>query len=106
MALELMGSLVVVLSLLNAWATCAVLRDQLSSPRQRAAQVAFVWLAPIVGALLTFYLKRKEPKALVDRYGEAPDPGDDFAMSHQSYRNIETRIEGCDSSSGEGPSGH
>lgn len=104
MALELIASLAVVLVLLNAWATRAVFRDQLSSPGQRNAQVAFVWLAPVVGALLTLYLKRREPDGPVGHYREEPDPGDDFAMSGQSYRNIEETIEGGDSSSGEGVS--
>lgn len=100
-ARELIGSLVVVLVLLNAWATRAVLQDQPSSLGQRTGQVALVWLVPVVGALLTLYLKRRDAEAPVGRYREEPDPGDDFAMSRQSYRNIEETIEGGGSSSGD-----
>jgi hypothetical protein len=103
-ALELIGSLIVVLVLIDAWATRAVLRDQLSSSGQRTAQVAFVWLVPVVGALLALYLKRREPEAPFGRYREEPDPGDDFTMSRQSYRNIEETIEDGGSSSREGAS--
>jgi hypothetical protein len=77
-ALTLTGLVLLVLALLNAWATRAVLLDGLSSRSQRAAQITFVWLVPLIGALLTLYLKRGHSEAPSGRYREDRELGDDF----------------------------
>ncbi len=43
------------------------------TPGRTAAQLAFVWLVPIIGALLTMQIHRREP----ERHGpaETDDPG-------------------------------
>ncbi len=60
MVLELFIALLVMFAALNAWATRAVFRDELSSREQRIGQLAVVWFVPVLGALLTLYLKRRE----------------------------------------------
>jgi hypothetical protein len=39
----------------NVLATVRVLRDTLSEPRQRAAQIAFVWFVPFIGAVFVWF---------------------------------------------------
>ena len=81
--------LLALLVALNAWTMLAVLRDTLSTRGQRIAQLAFIWLLPVVGALLTLHLKRSAPEASMGCYRDAPDAGDDFAASGQAVRHIE-----------------
>ena len=104
MALTIAGVVVLVLVFLNARATRAVLADDLSTQGQRAAQIAFVWLVPFLGALLTLHFKRIEPEASAGRYLDNPDIGDDPIASTPSYR-MSTSAADFDSSSGQGGSG-
>jgi hypothetical protein len=48
--------------LLNLMATRAVLGDDLSGRGQRIAQLAMVWLFPLLGALLVLAVHRKPQK--------------------------------------------
>lgn len=89
MALELIGGVLAALVFLNTWTTRAVLRDDLATQGQRVAQIAFVWLVPFLGALLTLHLKRKEAETSTGRYREEPDPGDDFGYSKPRHRRSE-----------------
>lgn len=99
MALELLFIMLLLLLPLNAWATRAVLRDALSSLGQRTAQIAFVWLVPLIGALLTLYIKRAELEPSSGRYRAEPDPGDDSGLSRPRIRrNNETSEPGQPSS--------
>jgi len=82
-----------VLVALNAWTTRVVLRDELSSPAQRAAQIAFVWLIPLLGSLLTLHMNRKHPEPPTGRYRENPDAGDDFGYSRPRGRRNESMSE-------------
>lgn len=104
MALEIMGGILVVLVLLNAWATRVVLRDDLASQEQRAAQIAFVWLIPFLGALLTLHMKRTAPERSFGRYSEPPDPGDDFGYSTRRHRKTDKATESEGESSSDGGS--
>lgn len=104
MALELMGGILVVLVLLNTWTTRSVLRDDLSPQGQRASQIAFVWLVPFLGALLTLHLKRKETESSTGRYREEPDPGDDFGYSRPRHHMTEEAAEAEGSGSADGGS--
>lgn len=86
MAIALAGLLLFAVVLLNAWATRAILGDQLATPTQRAAQIAFVWFIPILGALFTLHFKRKDDEPSEGRYREIPNPGDDMASSTHGWR--------------------
>jgi hypothetical protein len=86
MALALLGFVFAAILILNALATHAVLTDELSTHKQRAGQIAVIWLMPLVGALLTLRLKRKEPEKPLGRYREPPDAGDDFGYAHRRRR--------------------
>jgi hypothetical protein len=100
------GISLLALTLINVWATLAILRDTFSSKRQRVAQMAFVWLIPGIGAALALYLKRKDLEPGAGRYGEAPEVGDDFGMSGRSYRELKHDIDamGHDAAGTGGPS--
>ena len=91
--LEVLFGLVFVLLLLNVWATYWVIQDKLSSPGQRTAQIIIVWCLPIIGALLTLFIKRQKPDRASGRYREEPDPGDDFGYSGRSHRQNRDRQE-------------
>jgi hypothetical protein len=79
MALELFAGMLLCLSLLNLLACYHVVQDELSSPGQKTAQIIIVWCIPIVGALLTLHLKRKQPERASGRYSEESDSENDFA---------------------------
>lgn len=96
----LLGILLVLL-LLNARATYAIAQDKLSSRGQRISQFIFVWTTPFLGALLTLHIKKQQPERASRRYRKEPDPGDDFAYSGKSARQIRDRLEN-ESSSSEG----
>ncbi len=85
--------LLVVAVLLDAWATYAVVRDELSSQRQRLAQLALVWLVPFLGATLTLYFKRSQTEPPTGHYRETRDPGDDYAYSGKGVRQSKETIE-------------
>lgn len=104
MAPYLIAGIVVVVIILNAWTTRFVLRDHLASPGQRVAQIAFVWLLPLFGALLTLHLKRMEPEPPSGHYAETPHLGDDFGVSGTRFRDHQNNVEfgdsgGCDGGS-------
>jgi formate/nitrite transporter FocA (FNT family) len=57
---------------LNVWATVVVARGDLSK-EQRTAQLCFVWLLPIVGALMVLAISR-EGKAIQKRGSGEEEP--------------------------------
>ena len=63
---------------LAIWASWRVFADDLSTPGQRWAQFAFVWLVPIVGPIIAIHLKRKAPERGSCTYRDLPDTVDDF----------------------------
>lgn len=65
---------------LNVKATAAVVRDALSERPQKAAQLLFVWLVPLIGAIVVLGVHRPR-EAPTRQYREGLDPGDDFALS-------------------------
>ncbi len=89
----LVATLLAATLLLSILATRAILRDTGQPPAQSRAQIAFVWLVPLLGALLTLYLKRAESKALPGGYPKETDAGDDFGFSAQEYRRASRAIE-------------
>lgn len=81
------AAIVCALVSLNVWATFVIVRDSLSTTPQKIWQLLLVWLLPVIGALITLAMHRlaDEPSR---RYRQPRDPGDDFAMSARSYKNI------------------
>ncbi|NOU25611.1 MAG: hypothetical protein HOO90_08735 [Methylotenera sp.] len=68
-----------VLSILNVHVSLKCYQDVLSSSGQRIAQIAFVWLIPIIGAVLTLKLLRDDFERGNGKYPEAPnDVVDDY----------------------------
>ena len=60
---------------MNIKATLVVLRDDISEPDQRIAQLALVWLLPILGTIIVFAVHRPtEPPSR--KYREETDYGD------------------------------
>jgi hypothetical protein len=55
---------------LDIWASWRIFRDDLSSWAQRWGQLAFVWLVPLIGALVTLQLQKKEPERGSGEYRE------------------------------------
>lgn len=77
MAIEIAiaGLLLAVVLAMSIKATLMVLRDDLSEPAQRTAQLALVWLLPIVGPIIVFAVHRtKEPPS--KKYRVETDYGD------------------------------
>lgn len=86
--------LVAMLALLNAWATWRVVRDDLSSPGQRVAQAALIWVIPFVGALVVVRLiagptgrdaGRPADGTLGDTYGYGSDVGGGWDVGGSSH---------------------
>lgn len=67
-----------VLAALNVYASRRCWRDDLSSRGQRVAQVAFVWLVPLLGAALALNLLRKAPEGGSGRYDPEKDVGAEY----------------------------
>ncbi|MHB1237030.1 MAG: hypothetical protein ACYCY7_05665 [Gallionella sp.] len=66
---------------LNAYASRQCYRDILSSRGQRLAQVAFIWVVPVFGAVLALRLLRHEPEQSTGSYREEPNMGEQFATT-------------------------
>ena len=72
---------------LDLMATRAILRDDLSERSQRLAQIALVWLFPLLGALLVLALYR-EPKKPSGCYPESDRHIDDSLESRTPFKGI------------------
>jgi hypothetical protein len=78
---------------LNAKASVLVLRDSLSEKQQKVAQLIFIWLCPLLGAMVVLVIHRKEEKSS----GTLPadkDVGEDFGISGSSHRAFTEAIDG------------
>ena len=78
--------LVAIVIWMDVKATMLVLRDTLSEPSQRLIQFLMVWLLPIIGAIIVFAVHRPAEKHS-GKYGESPDPADDFGFPRHNIRN-------------------
>ena len=94
MILEALLVMLAAILALNAWVTWRVVRDGLSSSAQRLAQIALVWLLPMLGALLVLNLQRRNAEKGSGTYREIPDVGDDYAHSAKSFKKLEDAIDG------------
>lgn len=70
---------------LALWASLKVIRDEISERGQKAAQLALVWLVPLMGALIVLGVHRKSDKPS-GKYRDRADLRDDFAMSPGALR--------------------
>jgi hypothetical protein len=55
---------------------------------QRIAQLAVIWMIPVIGALVVFAVHRR-PEAPSGKYRESLDPGDDFGSSGKRRSSLE-----------------
>ena len=80
---------------LDVWATWLVLRDDLSERHRKIAQLVFVWLVPVIRAVVVLAVHRRaEPASR--RYREPPDPGEDFALSGRPAKATREAIDADD----------
>ena len=93
MILELFVALLCAIALLSAWVTWRIIRDDLLSHGQRFTQIIFVWVLPILGALLVLHLQRQHLPTGSGRYASEPDM-EDFGESGRSVRRLNKALEG------------
>ncbi len=86
--LDILSLVLFISALLSTWVTFRIVRDDLSTPPQQAAQIILAWVVPVIGALIVLHMQRQNPEVSSGKYGEPPDPGDDFGMSGRSARNL------------------
>ena len=67
---------------LNSWATYRIVRERIPSHLQRVAQFAFVWLLPILGAVLALSLNRQSSLPSLGRYPNDPERPEDIAFTN------------------------
>lgn len=85
-------AIALVLLSLNVFATFLIRRDEYSEKAQRVAQLLFVWLVPLIGAIAIWGMYRSEEKS-PGTYREGPDPGDDFATCGTSLQSLNDALE-------------
>jgi hypothetical protein len=90
---EVVVAMLAVIAVLNAWVTWRALRDALSTGGQRAAQIALIWLLPVMGALLVLRLQRRQLEQGSGKYRPVPDAGDDLAYSRQSFKQLDRALD-------------
>ncbi|MEI2743383.1 MAG: hypothetical protein V9G63_13315 [Candidatus Competibacter sp.] len=84
--------LLLVIFVLNAWATRVVMLDKFLSPKQRLAQTLFIWLIPVIGPLLVLNLNGEADRS-TGRYREQPNLGEDFGHSNLAFRQTRQALE-------------
>lgn len=82
----LLWSVAVVYLGLSGVATIRIYGDELSTALQKVWQLLFVWMLPIIGALVTIQLKRKHLERGEGRYPESQSVGDDFGFPREQGR--------------------
>ena len=93
MELALIVAAIAIVLWLSIKATVQIARDGLIEGRQKAAQLALVWLLPLVGAILVLAVNRP-PEAPSRKYRERPDAGEDFTASGRSVKAITEAVDG------------
>lgn len=69
---------VVVLVVLNTYASYQCYRDSISSLGQRLAQIIFIWVVPVIGAVLAIRLIRNEPEKGTGIHQAEKTTGEDY----------------------------
>ena len=62
---------------LNIWATLVIVSDHMLSYKQRAVQIIFVWLLPLLGAILAIQI-RARPEKSTPNSNQIENEPDDF----------------------------
>ena len=62
----------------NVYASLQCFRDKFSTRAQRLSQIVFVWVVPVVGAVLALRLIRGEPERSSGTYQSEKDVGDEY----------------------------
>ncbi|MBK8337502.1 MAG: hypothetical protein IPL03_13410 [Sterolibacteriaceae bacterium] len=78
-------AIVAALVALNSVATSRVLRCPFSSTGQKAAQLALVWLLPVIGAALAISMTRHHSQPGSGRYAEQREEIDEVAVAEPDY---------------------
>ena len=68
----------IALVVLNAYASYQCYRDSLSPVGQRIAQITFIWIVPVIGAVLAIRLIRNEPERGTGTYQAEKATGEDY----------------------------
>ena len=71
----------IVLLALNTYASYRCLRDSISSLGQSLAQITFIWVVPVIGAVLALRLIRNEPEKGAGSYPSGKTTGEDYVNS-------------------------
>jgi hypothetical protein len=66
------------LTILNMYASIKFYRDVFPSRNQRVAQIAFIWLLPILGAALILRLLRNESQQSIGKSPTETNVGDEY----------------------------
>ena len=93
MELTLVLAAFAILLSLNIKATVVIVHDELLERGQKAAQLATVWVFPLIGAILVFAINRQR-EAPSHKYRESQDAGDDFTASGRSVKSVTEAIDG------------
>ena len=80
------------LVLANGLATRVALRDPYSERRQKVAQCCAVWLLPVFGAILIFFLHRK-PEKPSGRYRDSEYRPDDLTSGRGVSHSVSTHAD-------------
>jgi hypothetical protein len=68
----------VILVALNTYASYQCYQDSMSSLSQRLAQIAFVWVVPVIGAVLAIRLIHNAPESSTGNYQSERVTGEDY----------------------------
>ncbi len=93
MEIALIVALIAIVLWLSIKATVVITRDGLIEGRQKAIQLAIVWLLPLIGAILVLAVNRP-PEAPSRKYRERQDAGEDFTASGRSVKAITEALDG------------
>jgi hypothetical protein len=93
MDIALLFICIAVILWLEIKATLIVLRDSLSEPRQRAMQLALVWLLPLLGAIVVLAVHRPVEKHS-GKYRENSDLGDENFFLGKNARSHSDGMDG------------
>jgi hypothetical protein len=66
------------LATLNVYASFHCYRDTFSERGQRWAQIVFIWVVPVVGAVLALRLSRNEPEQSTGSYRSDQNLADEY----------------------------
>ncbi|MBS1160868.1 MAG: hypothetical protein H6R15_3287 [Proteobacteria bacterium] len=69
----------------NLLATLRIIRCDFDSTAQRAAQLAFVWCLPVIGAVIVFFLTRANLEPHAGCYPKKKEEPDDVVVAQPDY---------------------